>query len=945
MHSYILNYLIIQGMCSIILFLYGFFPMKKYDGTVATVGSLPETVANIRVNVDELYKPSVGRVVIMVIDALRWDFVEGAEGQLNMPYTASLVAGKKACLLTGKARPPTVTMPRIKAMTTGTIPSFVDVALNLGSSKILEDNLLLQAVQHDMKLIFYGDETWLKLFPDVFTRSEGTTSFYVTDFTEVDDNVTRHLAAELNTEDWRLMILHYLGLDHIGHVEGPYSPLVRPKLQQMDHIVKRIHHSFLTWDKHFSVPSVLVVCGDHGMKNSGSHGGASLEEVLVPLIVISNICSEEMTSGLLGDVLTGSVLQIDLVPTLSMLLGLPVPATSIGKIIPALLHSIPVPQQLYALHYNCKQVATQFENNIANSAAHASYLQYTEAVKLHASWLTSSNSSKFGLDERIAKLYMSALTGMSSELADSLIRFDVPSLVIASGILWQIVLILAMERMPHAVPVMLTFFMNLLFLSLSVLWCSCSQSTSVLCSYSLTTVPVILSVIIFVSVNMSLFLKGTLRSIKFSQILRPDQGQAVFVLGTILHCVSLLSSSFIEEEHQVWYFLWLTFAVTILFELCSALFSKQSSVPVMKTHTSDEKHKLDWVLWCWLGLLFLHRILRKWNQTGDKWASLPDVGDWLVQQEHRAHLSVVLLFGLIAVCCCCLYIRAQYQGKYIWLIEGALYITAVVCVYCYRSAIGNVDTPYAYPHSRGVKEVNIFWVILTLLLTKGIGETLYEMKVQRYSSLCIFGCLLSTLTCCWLLICALLHRSHNVILIVAQVFMSKCVGTIYACYRSHTANMWWLVIAHVWIGTVVYFYQGNSNSLASIDIASGYVGQIEYNPIVVGILLIINTYSAPVLSYLLLVINLISQSQEEGTDRFWEQLYSVHHCLAVLRQLPVAVYVVLMTVLRYHLFVWTVFSPKLLYEAMHTLVISLLMLLTNCLASAVVKDIKVEMRS
>lgn len=65
-----------------------------------------------------------------------------------------------------------------------------------------------------------------------------------------------------------------------------------------------------------------------------------------------------------------------------------------------------------------------------------------------------------------------------------------------------------------------------------------------------------------------------------------------------------------------------------------------------------------------------------------------------------------------------------------------------------------------------------------------------------------------------------------------------------------------------------FFLQGNSNSLASIDIASGYVGQIEYNPIVVGILLIINTYSAPVLSYLLLVINLISQSQEEGTDRY-----------------------------------------------------------------------------
>jgi hypothetical protein len=66
-----------------------------------------------------------------------------------------------------------------------------------------------------------------------------------------------------------------------------------------------------------------------------------------------------------------------------MLLGLPIPTTSIGKMIPALLHSIPVPQQLYALHYNCKQVATQFENNIANSAAHGKWHQhFSQPVKL-----------------------------------------------------------------------------------------------------------------------------------------------------------------------------------------------------------------------------------------------------------------------------------------------------------------------------------------------------------------------------------------------------------------------------------------------------------------------------------------------------------------------------------------------------------------------------------
>jgi hypothetical protein len=68
----------------------------------------------------------------------------------------------------------------------------------------------------------------------------------------------------------------------------------------------------------------------------------------------------------------------------------------------------------------------------------ASYLEYEEAMMLHAIWLTSDNSSKSGIDDTIARLYMSALTGMSSQLADSLVTFDIPVLVTASWILWQV---------------------------------------------------------------------------------------------------------------------------------------------------------------------------------------------------------------------------------------------------------------------------------------------------------------------------------------------------------------------------------------------------------------------------------------------------------------------------------------------------------------------------
>ena len=37
----------------------------------------------------------------------------------------------------------------------------------------------------------------------------------------MDNNVTRHIGHELEQDDWAVMVMHYLGLDHIGHKTGP----------------------------------------------------------------------------------------------------------------------------------------------------------------------------------------------------------------------------------------------------------------------------------------------------------------------------------------------------------------------------------------------------------------------------------------------------------------------------------------------------------------------------------------------------------------------------------------------------------------------------------------------------------------------------------------------------------------------------------------------------
>lgn len=72
-------------------------------------------------------------------------------------------------------------------------------------------------------------------------------SLFVNDFYEGDNNITRVLSAELEKSDWRLLILHYLGLDHIGHVEGPFSSKVPTKLREMDDVVRLIHSVMLKW--------------------------------------------------------------------------------------------------------------------------------------------------------------------------------------------------------------------------------------------------------------------------------------------------------------------------------------------------------------------------------------------------------------------------------------------------------------------------------------------------------------------------------------------------------------------------------------------------------------------------------------------------------------------------------------------------------------------------
>nr|XP_036584863.1 gpi ethanolamine phosphate transferase 2 [Colletotrichum truncatum]KAF6794513.1 gpi ethanolamine phosphate transferase 2 [Colletotrichum truncatum] len=312
-HLTIVNILI---PVSILIFATGFFPYKPVLPGLAEYETL------------EYGPPPAApfdRLIFMVVDALRSDFVYS--NGTGFTYTQELIRDGAALPFTANARSPTITMPRIKAITTGSIPSFLDVILNFdeadtSSTLAAQDTWLAQMkTKQSGKLVMYGDDTWLKLFPETFDRADGTSSFFVS----------------LRNDDWSTLVLHYLGLDHIGHKSGPRSPHMVPKQHEMDNIVKRMYHAMEKSD-HMS-SALMVLCGDHGMNDAGNHGASSPGETSPALVFISpklKVLQRKLRSPVAYQedfAYYTKVEQSDLAPTLGALLGFPIPQNNLGAFI------------------------------------------------------------------------------------------------------------------------------------------------------------------------------------------------------------------------------------------------------------------------------------------------------------------------------------------------------------------------------------------------------------------------------------------------------------------------------------------------------------------------------------------------------------------------------------------------------------------------------------
>ncbi|KAJ1792752.1 mannose-ethanolamine phosphotransferase gpi13, partial [Coemansia sp. RSA 2399] len=218
--------------------------------------------------------------------------------------------------------------------------------------------------------------------------------------------------------DWDVLIAHCLGVDHCGHRYGPDHPAISSKLAQMNTAIEYIVDAIDQSDR----STALFVFGDHGMDSKGDHGGDSPREVDAALWMYSNrkwntkkgaersarvldqsaAVLENCASGSLLDQETKSnwwlnthltddyrqtpghsplepprmrsVPQIDLVATVSLGLGLPIPFNNLGAVIPEMFASDEDAHGdwglLRALRLNAAQTMRYLTTYIANSRNH-----------------------------------------------------------------------------------------------------------------------------------------------------------------------------------------------------------------------------------------------------------------------------------------------------------------------------------------------------------------------------------------------------------------------------------------------------------------------------------------------------------------------------------------------------------------------------------------------
>ncbi|XP_053962637.1 GPI ethanolamine phosphate transferase 2 isoform X1 [Anastrepha ludens] len=887
------------------IFLFGFFPINNYTLEHSTREGRPQNLDELRLTSPaQLYT----QTILMLVDALRSDFPTSRD----MPFSY-----KNSCSrLKVRVNIPTVTMPRLKSLMTGTVSNFIDIILNIGHVEQLSDSLLHRLQQRNETAVFAGDRTWISLFPKQFKRfTANVDSFFVNDFYEGDKNVTKVLSKELQETDWMLLVLHYLGLDHIGHVEGSESSKIPLKLIEMDKVVEKLYKS-----RHFH-KQLLLLTGDHGMRDGGGHGGSTYGEMYVPFLIFKENCNTKSFRS-------NEYNQIDIVPTLAILWSMEIPPMSVGCLIPELLHEFSFEDQLYAYYYNAlhlmRKANIKFGKEYIDSSSTSKW--FTTAKSAHKQFLLTKRNENFenAFTFEDAKVhYLRLSRDISEQLSDSLVQFDYGLIAIGLSLMTLVVSQTLLVFNKGYVNDLLTGkgeFLCIIVIAVCINKL-CHYQRYITTTGTISTFALLLAIManVHLLLNMIKQISRSFHDCIDLQISLPSQ---IWVLlgCLVFHSISLSSSSFIENEDKMWHYLGTSALILLCFQsFCKELWA--SKLELCENSLALYSVFLKRIFKSHSSLLVISglSILARWNV----------VGSYINHEKAKPWLSCVLAAGLVLFSLCLHQRIFVHTHK-----EFAIYSLAAMLIYCYRASKGTVFSIFDTSSCDNFI-LNYFWIVVGIAICTSLSSVVLNSKRLNGHQLhtCPAGCFKVVVTFL-LLISMLLHKPHNVVLVASLIYtLSLSYDMCSKLEKKTLHNYKYLskILCTILVSNMFYFYQGNSNSFATIDLNPGYIGQTTYNPIIVGILVTLNMYSAPLTAFVYLVTHILQESDIIKTNKLCttEHINFILYFYTLSIFLPVLIYFWLLLFFRYHLFIYSVFAPKAFYEYYRVIVLFLTVFMTT----------------
>jgi ethanolaminephosphotransferase len=591
----------------------------------------------------------------------------------------------------------------------------------------------------------------------------------------------------------------------------------------------------------------LVLLGDHGMNDAGNHGASSPGEVSTALTFISPKFKSAF-EGQPGPLVSVAdfkyynvVQQSDIVPTLAALLGFPIPRNNLGVIIPRLLELWTVEEDQYHLLYeNAEQIS-----RIARATFASDLFDDDEQDLVWDDCSTKGDDVEIlaCLWKAISRDHKTHLQGGATKTSSRMAR---------------------LQTFLHHSQTLLSGTASNYELASMKLGIGLSALALALCLPAFST--------------------GLLRS--------GGADGVVLVCIMLTYAVTMFASSYVEEEHQFWYWIlggWLV-----------VLFCKDGRYKT-GTNSTLVSGQTGTAL-----VFFLLGVVRRWRQTGQKYAGEPDLLSQVVTPDAWLLWTLVgLTYGALS--------RDLSRRAVAWTGSrqmGVLPVLVCGSGFLFKLAFTAADAPELLHRFSPLGPLVSFvagypLVGLARVVFLGLAHLLgcsiyYEAPWQGarhlQSFLAAFQDVLSLL---------LITQSRTVFVPLFLLFGLQ----LRLLRRGRNHGVVEIAILALLFQYAAFFAAGGTNSIATVDLSNAYNGVGGYNVAAVGALTFVSNWAGPIW-WAFAVGQLFSSTQlTMGACSFLLTALMTFACIHAL-----AVMVACM-VLREHLFIWTVFSPKYLYTA------------------------------